>query len=111
MRHSQLPWRVIENDGAYLKQPAYGRLRIEAGNEQEHVVAVVITDMPDTILPAKANADFMVRACNAYETQLAALKRIEEFLTRNIRFYSAEDATPESPLGQVRAAIAIAEGR
>ena len=46
-KHTPGPWVVVPNDGAYVKRPELGTLRIEErGSPDEMVLAIVVTDCP-----------------------------------------------------------------
>lgn len=57
------PWRVVENDGAYVSKPDLARLRIEELNGLQCVIALIVTDIPQ--LENQANAARIAACVNA----------------------------------------------
>ena len=60
--HTPGPWAVVPNDGAYVKRPEIGTLRIEAPFPKEDILAIVVTDIPELQRCAVANARLIAAA-------------------------------------------------
>lgn len=94
------PWRVHRFSS--------GTIRIMAGDPAVAVCELMLLDDPDPF--AEANAEFIVRACNAHDEMLEALRTT----AGNIRSLGPAGALGESYrewLRVVEDAIARAEGR
>jgi hypothetical protein len=110
--HTPTPWRVVENDGAYVKASYLARLRIETAPEsgRDLCLALVITDTSE--LNNRANADFIVRAVNSHDDLLEALKAVTETLASWTADHSFDcTAHIDAVLAVANAAISKAEGR
>ncbi|WP_442577841.1 hypothetical protein ACSBOB_20050 [Mesorhizobium sp. ASY16-5R] len=111
MKHTPTPWAVVENDGAYMKQADNAKYRIEAQNPQEHVVALIVSDLPDDVLPAEANAAFIVRACNAHDQLVEALKQVMGWISNWSPNFETDEEWQTVAKPQILAAIAKAEAQ
>lgn len=88
-KHTALPWKVSDNDTRVLEnQPAFPGVRCVGTNE-------LIADIFGTSDECKADAEFIVRACNSHDALVAALERIAKLCT--------EDYDERDPLGVVEA--------
>jgi hypothetical protein len=68
-QYVSVPWEVVKNDGAYVKQPDYATLRIE-DTLGGTVLALIVTDIPEL----KKHAADHARLIAAAPELLAALK-------------------------------------
>jgi hypothetical protein len=99
------PWQVVRNHGAYVKAPELAVYRIDTAPEsgRDMALALVITDTPE--LNNKTNAQFIVRAVNAHDALLEALKAARDYL------YDVGRDTDMAPtMDKIEAAINLAEG-
>jgi len=106
--HTPTPWAAVPGEESVIYSP-------QAGGR---AVARTLAN-PDPTWPAEANAAFIVRACNAHDEMLAALKELieanaaavpkpgETGLERNDRWHARRNAA----FAAARAAIAKAEAQ
>lgn len=99
--HSKLPWRVAFDGTHWMIFASAGR----PGDLEPAVAASTENFLPKYRL---ANAKFIVRACNAHDDLLKALKLAEDYVHLWMQDNTGE---PElKALEQIEAAIAKAEG-
>jgi hypothetical protein len=107
-QHTPSPWRVVRNyhDRIYIVGPR---------NDGKSTISDRICSVQQPRAGGGGNADFIVRACNAHEELLAALKALTDppypdgFCHKGI--CSEEKCTRCSRHARARAAIAKAEGQ
>jgi hypothetical protein len=109
-----------EASPAFTKPPYYAALSecdgVYGGEQHWAILADecrgIVADIEGGLAPeAKAKAEFIVRACNAYEELLAALEDVNESLAA---FYEADHRAAGEHFGaalQERMEIAIAKAR
>lgn len=106
--HTPTPWEMLP---AYTNRNAYpiGKLR-NAGATKYWDIVGEATGIGGTEEEDKANASFIVRACNAHDELLAACKRTKALIESEYCGRLAN--TPfQGFINEVEAAIAKAEGK
>lgn len=95
--HTPTPWQVYHLPKGYATGD--GQLEIQGGEEMMTLVAFIPTerDAPRGMKQRKANAAFIVRACNEYADDKAKIKALVDALTKlskadAIKMPSAKDA-------------------
>lgn len=69
MEHTKSPWKTVD---------AYHETQIDIQDETGHRIAVCVSGYPTPAPPRmEANAEYIVRACNAYPTMRAVLLNIQ----------------------------------
>lgn len=97
MSHTPTPWKVGEDES----NPEMITGPTNDDGSFNYVAEIFYSKSPYDMTPTeKANAEFIVRACNAYDDMLAALKK----------FWEGGDTDDEELYATVRKAIEKAEG-
>lgn len=100
--HTPVPWeRTILSDG----------VESEIVNQNGQVIATTSVDAPETIQEHEANAEFIVRACNAHQVLLDALKVALDNSRRRSEGRGKWTVKDQEAHDALRAALAKAEGR
>ncbi len=73
-QHTQLPWRLAENG----ERIAFAECHVTGANGRPVATTIYPLAKSDWRSEDEANARFIVQACNAYDTLLAALKELLE---------------------------------
>lgn len=104
-KHTPTPWRVRDNGKAYF-------FDIVSETDEEVVRQFEEPCSGEGGIPLRADAEFIVRACNCHDDLLAALRRqlanIERWLDSGV---VATPKESKSIYEQMKAAVAKAEGR
>lgn len=102
MSHTPTPWKLGPTGDTVDDANGLELLRMYEADGREE----------PTALPYRANAAFIVRACNSHEELLSALKRAREALKANEEITGTWELYQASPeMKAIHAAIAKAEGR
>lgn len=71
-KHSELPWKADK----YIHEPK----NLCIVNSKDEVIAIIPSGVPSAVtLPDKENADYIVRATNAFPALVEALEKVQAY--------------------------------
>ena len=98
-QHTPTPWQT------YAPMAEHCQIAIESINSETIAIVELMDAKRDYNATAKANAAFIVRACNSHDALVAAATEAENWLSE---YESGPDSGLSGLLNQLRAALAAA---